>query len=94
MLAGGLEYGPVRYIGRISYGLYLWHWPLLSILWDWHFERDSLGTAMLAGAITLSAAATSFHFVEQPILRLKERLGRRKEPSYAMEATSQVVASS
>jgi peptidoglycan/LPS O-acetylase OafA/YrhL len=71
-LAAALEYGPVRYIGRISYGLYLWHWPILSILWDRHFAKNELGTAVLAGAITLSAAATSFHFVEQPILRLRD----------------------
>jgi peptidoglycan/LPS O-acetylase OafA/YrhL len=59
-------------MGRISYGLYLWHWPILSILWGLHFASNALGTAVLAGAITLSAAATSFHFVEQPILRLRD----------------------
>ena len=83
-----LEYSPVRYIGRISYGLYLWHWPILSILLELHFADNGRGTAALAGAITLSAAAISFHFVEQPILRLKDRLGRRKETFYVVEASS------
>jgi peptidoglycan/LPS O-acetylase OafA/YrhL len=87
-LAMALEYSPVRYIGRISYGLYLWHWPILWILWELHFASNGLGTAALAGAITLSAAATSFHFVELPILRLKDRLGHRKETSYVVEASS------
>jgi peptidoglycan/LPS O-acetylase OafA/YrhL len=76
-LAKALEFGPVRYVGRISYGLYLWHWPVLKILWEFHFARNGLATAALAGAITLLSAAASFHFVEQPILRRKERIGRR-----------------
>jgi peptidoglycan/LPS O-acetylase OafA/YrhL len=75
-LVNALEFGPVRYVGRISYGLYLWHWPILKILWELHFARNGLATAALAGAITLLSAAASFHFVEQPILRRKERIGR------------------
>jgi peptidoglycan/LPS O-acetylase OafA/YrhL len=76
-MARALEFGPIRYLGRISYGLYLWHWPVLSILWELHFARNAVTTATLAGAITLLSAAASFHFVEQPILLLKDRIGLR-----------------
>jgi peptidoglycan/LPS O-acetylase OafA/YrhL len=76
-LAKALEFGPVRYVGRISYGLYLWHWPILNSLWALHFAGDGLATGALAGAITVSCAAASFHFVEQPILFRKEKITRR-----------------
>ena len=70
-LAAILEFRPVSYAGRISYGLYLWHWPVLSFLWAHHFERDSIGTAMIAGSLTLLAAAASFRFVEQPVMQFR-----------------------
>jgi peptidoglycan/LPS O-acetylase OafA/YrhL len=69
-----LELLPVRYVGRISYGLYLWHWPILNILWEHHF-KNGVGMAALAAGLTLLCAALSFHFVEQPLLRLKEMIG-------------------
>jgi len=75
-MATALEFRPIRYIGRISYGLYLWHWPTLAILRELHFARNGLKTIALTGTITLLCAAASFHFVERPILRLKTRVRR------------------
>jgi peptidoglycan/LPS O-acetylase OafA/YrhL len=72
-LARVLEFTPIRYVGRISYGLYLWHWPTLLLLWELHFAHDAFVTAALAIAITLICAAASFRFVEQPILRRKPK---------------------
>jgi peptidoglycan/LPS O-acetylase OafA/YrhL len=69
-----LELPPIRYTGRISYGLYLWHWPILNILWERDF-KNGIGMAALAAGLTLLFAALSFHFVEQPLLRLKEMIG-------------------
>jgi peptidoglycan/LPS O-acetylase OafA/YrhL len=62
-----LSLGPVRYVGRISYGMYLWHWPL-------QFAIDHATTGLegwpLFGArlaATLVAAAGSYHLVERPV---------------------------
>ncbi len=59
----------LRWIGMISYGLYLWHWPATVILNE---SRTGLSGAPLAGlrlAMTVGAATLSFYLVEQPIRR-------------------------
>ena len=53
-----LSLGPLRYIGVISYGLYLWHFPLMHL------------AGVRAGLIlTVGAAAFSYRYVEMPIRR-------------------------
>lgn len=72
LLARLLRLGPLVWLGRISYGLYLWHWPILVMLRD-HVDRTRY-VAPLAFVLTLAAAALSHRFVESPFLRLKGRL--------------------
>ena len=69
VLARMLSLAPVTYIGRISYGLYLYHWPLFLAI-D-HARSGLSGTTLLAVRLsaTFAAAVVSFHFVEQPIRR-------------------------
>ena len=55
-----LELRPLRYIGTISYGLYLWHVPVLAAVG---------GT--LGPPVALVVAAFSYRYVEQPFLRRK-----------------------
>ncbi|MFZ4516404.1 MAG: acyltransferase family protein, partial [Acidimicrobiia bacterium] len=60
---------PLRYIGKISYGLYLYHWPLYLVLTP---DRTGLvGVPLFALRIAVStiAAALSYHFIEMPIRR-------------------------
>ncbi|MGL6234351.1 MAG: acyltransferase family protein [Segniliparus sp.] len=60
---------PFRYMGDISYPLYLWHWPVLVfslILWD-RQSPGFLGGAAVIGTSLLLAVLTH-HFVEQPAL--------------------------
>ncbi len=62
-----LSLTPVRYIGRISYGIYIWHWPLF--LWVNH-ERtglDGYPLFVVRVLVTLAVSALSFHLVERPI---------------------------
>jgi peptidoglycan/LPS O-acetylase OafA/YrhL len=59
----------LRFAGRISYGLYLWHWPLYLAL-----NPDSVGlegTALLVLRIgaTLAISTLSFYAFERPIRR-------------------------
>lgn len=76
LLAGGkaqtpvqtlLSLSPARFVGRISYSLYLWHWPLLSLA-AYHLDRSPnvTETTILVGA-SFVFATLSWLFVEQPI---------------------------
>jgi peptidoglycan/LPS O-acetylase OafA/YrhL len=75
-LIGFFAYAPLRYLGRISYGLYLIHlfmWPLV----DWLSAHSSMVRAVPPFAarlgLTVLLAATMWQLVEAPILKLKAR---------------------
>jgi peptidoglycan/LPS O-acetylase OafA/YrhL len=67
-LSALLELWPIRQIGRISYGLYLWHWPALLIITRFIFPQNVLLTSLLCAVTTLIVATLSFVFIERPIL--------------------------
>ena len=72
-----LELAPLRAIGRVSYGLYMWH-PLV-FWWVWH-ETWSWGKSprlLTALLLTATVTAVSWFAIEQPFLRWKDRLEAR-----------------
>lgn len=74
-----LSWSPLVAVGRVSYGLYLWHAFILTVL-----IQHTLGLGRwprVAFGLALSVAATfvSWRFVEQPALRLKRRF--QSEPA-------------
>ena len=56
---------PLVYIGGISYGLYLWHWPVgvLSVAYRFRGRRAGRWTREM----TAPLAAVSTQFVENPL---------------------------
>jgi peptidoglycan/LPS O-acetylase OafA/YrhL len=76
-----LTLGPVRYIGRISYGLYLYHYFILFLIGIPAYKTATTGTTpallLFALALSLAVAAASFRYLESPLLSLKARLGDR-----------------
>ncbi|HZQ58083.1 MAG TPA: acyltransferase family protein, partial [Acidimicrobiales bacterium] len=76
-LARAFGIAPLRLLGRVSYGVYLWHWPLFIVL---DHARTGLSGAALLGARLGSVAlatAVSWVVVERPVL---ERRGPRLVP--------------
>lgn len=70
--------GPVRYLGDISYSLYLWHFPVAL----WVAARvppasGELSYVAAAAAAAVAASALSFHLVERPVLARRDRIERR-----------------
>ena len=68
-----LELRPMRWVGKTSYGLYLWHSITISYVFysfpDWH---ASVKLAM-AFTLALTLTAISYYFLELPFLQLKKR---------------------
>jgi peptidoglycan/LPS O-acetylase OafA/YrhL len=76
-LSAVLEYSPLRYIGRISYGLYLYHWPILlvatgQVVSRWHLPVPI--TYLAVPALTIFVAICSYELIERPFLRMKNLL--------------------
>ncbi len=73
VLQTALSFRPLAWIGRLSYGLYLFHWPLIVLLVpDRLHGLHGLPLNLVRLAATFAAATLSFYLVELPI-----REGRR-----------------
>ncbi|MBK6472915.1 MAG: acyltransferase [Betaproteobacteria bacterium] len=73
-LQTGLSHPAMLWLGRRSYALYLWHWPVY-VLARWTVGLEGLPFKALAVGLSLAAAAASYRFVEHPV-RSSARLRR------------------
>ena len=90
-----LSLGVLRWIGLISYGLYLWHWPATVVLTETRTGLSGAALTVVRLAVTVGAATLSFYLVEQPIRRgaLRGWRGRVAVPAgFATVAVIVVVA--
>lgn len=65
-LGSALGWRPLRWIGVRSYGIYLWHWPIVVLL-NPNVTTFRAGWAAVDVTATLVLAALSWRFVEEPI---------------------------
>ena len=74
--SGVLSLSPLVFIGRISYSLYLWHWPLY--VFTRYFSYRDPGPEGVIGllAASFAFAIASYYFVEQPFRRGRFHLRR------------------
>jgi peptidoglycan/LPS O-acetylase OafA/YrhL/lysophospholipase L1-like esterase len=57
---------PLRWLGVRSYGIYLWHYPVIVLTTPANATED-LGRAAWQTAVTIALAALSWHYIEEPI---------------------------
>ncbi len=57
---------PLVYLGKISYGTYLWHWPVIVLLRE-VLDSSVLVTTVVVAALSTALAAASYHMLERPI---------------------------
>lgn len=76
-----LELAPVRWLGHISYGVYIYHLPVLNVvgrnMQSAGLEAKEHWLILLAAALglTVAVAAISYYLVEHPIFRRIRRVG-------------------
>ncbi len=71
---------PMRVLGEISYGLYLWHWPVMVFLTPQRTGLDGFTLFALRVLVTAVATAVSFVLIETPF--------RRPRPAATSEGTA------
>lgn len=71
-VARALPLSPLVWLGERSYGLYLWHWPVVVLVAERWAATSGSGLAMrglVILAISLLLASLSWTYVEKPALR-------------------------
>ena len=64
-----LAWGPLAWLGSISYGVYLWHWPVFLVLNGQRTGWHGLSLFAVRCAATLAVSVVSWWAIEQPVRR-------------------------
>lgn len=67
----------LRLLGIVSYGTYLWHWPLYLVLSPDRMGFDGVALAVLRMGVSIAVGVASYVWLERPVRRaaLSERRG-------------------
>jgi peptidoglycan/LPS O-acetylase OafA/YrhL len=73
-----LSFGPLVFIGVISYSLYLWHWPIIVFTKYVAARPLTYSVATIAILLSILIAFLSYEFVETPFRGGDSRVNRRQ----------------
>jgi peptidoglycan/LPS O-acetylase OafA/YrhL len=65
---------PLVFLGRICYGLYIWHYPIYMVILFGFGITDPVSLGVIGVPLTFAAAILSWRFIESPFLKAKDRI--------------------
>ena len=87
-----LSWRPLVLLGVISYGVYLWHWPVYVVVNAGRTGRTGLDLVALRCLVTLALAVASYLLVERPLRRLLSQARPWRLAAAGVVAASAVAA--
>jgi peptidoglycan/LPS O-acetylase OafA/YrhL len=92
LLGVAVGWAPLRWIGVRSYGIYLWHWPIIVLTAPSLDQKPTLTLQVIQVAATIIVAALSWRFVEEPIRRgaMGRLWGKLKSGAWRRPASSRL----
>jgi peptidoglycan/LPS O-acetylase OafA/YrhL len=90
ILRSFLEHPGLTYIGKISYSLYLWHWPIVVYIRYMNHLELNLPLSILVLLLSFAAGAASYHFIETPF-RTQRLFPRQKRLVLASTVCSFII---
>nr|WP_281058967.1 MULTISPECIES: acyltransferase family protein [unclassified Mesorhizobium] len=85
---------PLQWVGKLSYSLYLWHWPVI-VYAGMLVEELTFPQRLACLALTLALSALSYHLIENPIRRngwLMANAARALVPALLLTGTGVAAA--
>lgn len=76
----------LAWLGMISYGVYLFHYPILAYMG--YKKWDAWGLTLIGLPLSLALAVASFYLLERPCLRLKDHFRRPVFPDPVFKGAS------
>lgn len=67
-----LQLSPIRYVGKVSYSFYLWHWPVIVLAQYRGIELTNLNATCLI-MVAFAASCFSYHFIETPFRNIRTK---------------------
>ncbi|GAA8847171.1 acyltransferase family protein [Helicobacter pylori] len=60
---------PLAHAGRLSYGLYLWHWPIWLAVGNGRLTDNAIIEFVLCAVLTIGIAQLSYQYIERPVIK-------------------------
>jgi peptidoglycan/LPS O-acetylase OafA/YrhL len=86
-----LAFPPLVYVGKISYPLYLWHWPVLVVFRSRRLYQESIYLDCLALIVSVIFAIVTFELVEKRSWRSLGKITSKKVVSLGLTGSAVVL---